>query len=202
VTLIKENFINFIVDVYNMDGKYKNLDKRLQEQQSIYRKEKPPGLIKLIVEPADPMLGYDPCKIPGYVCIPEREYRRRDPILPMPIVEPDPNKENDGEYRLLPINYLDKSKRREYENFVEGYVYIPEWKATIPIKLPIIVPEEEIGKYEGIVPVEKPKPGRIPEGIYWFPELEPDWSHPGKYMLVPEKGYVWMPELKPKDLKK
>ena len=175
-----------------MEGKYKNLDKKLKEQNLGHRKEKPPGLIELIVE-------QDPCKIPGYVCIPEVEYRRENP-----------NKENGETYELLPIDPRNGSKQGEYnllpivepydpnKNIVKGYIYIPGWESPIPINLPTIVPEKEIGKYIGIVPVEEPKSKCKPEGVYWLPVYEPDCSRPGEYVLVPGVGYVWTPSLKPK----
>jgi len=121
VTLIKENFINFIIDIYSMEGKYINLDKRLQEQN-----------------PRHPV-GQDPCKILGYVCIPEEKYRRKGPTFPMPIVEPDPNKENDGIYKILPIMEPNQNK-----NLREGYVWIPErGQIMVPRKyIPIRTPGE------------------------------------------------------------
>jgi len=35
VTFIKENFINFVVNIYSMDRKYQNLDERLQQNQKM-----------------------------------------------------------------------------------------------------------------------------------------------------------------------
>ena len=165
-----------------MDGEYINLDKRLQEQNSRHGKEKPLGLMEFIYHILPSSVKQDPCKIPGYVCIPEREYRRGTPP-PMPIVEPGPYKEN-------------------IENTIEGYVYIPGWEGYIPIKLPARVPEGEIGKYRGIVPVINPESKCRPEGVYWIPEYEPDCSRPGEYVLIPGVGYIWTPSLKPKDLTK
>jgi len=158
-----------------MEGKYINLDERLIEQTR-NRKEKPFGLIELIVEP-------------------------------------DPNEENGGTYKILPINPRNRSKQGEYrllpmptvepdsnpnKNITKGYIHIPGWEGYIPIELPIRVPEEEIEKYIGIVPVKDPKSRCKPEGVYWLPVLEPDCSRPGEYVLVPGVGYVWMPSLKPK----
>jgi hypothetical protein len=177
VTIIKENFINFIVDIYNMGGEYTNLDKRLQEQNLRHGKEKPPELTKLIVE-------QDPCKIPGYICIPEREYRRRDSTYPMPIVEPDPNNKNDGIYKILPIpiNPEDKPKQGEYhllpimesnqnKNPGEGYVWILEETVLIPERGQIMVPREYIHT-------------RIPGEMVYIPGLGYGFI-PYKYTLKP-----------------
>jgi hypothetical protein len=211
MTLIKENFINFIVDIYNMDGEYKNLDKRLQEQNSRHGKEKPSGLMEFIYQILPSSVEQDPCKIPGYVCIPERKFRRGTPF-PMPIVKPDPDKENDRIYKPLPLNPNDKPEQGKYhllplpriepdpnkDIVKEGYVYIPGWEGYIPIKLPVRVPEDEIEKYRGIVPVRDPESKCRPKGVYWIPEREPDCSRPGEYVLTPGVGYIWIPPLKPK----
>jgi tetrahydromethanopterin S-methyltransferase subunit D len=34
VTLIKENFINFVVNTYSIGGKYENLDKKMKQPPS------------------------------------------------------------------------------------------------------------------------------------------------------------------------
>ena len=145
-----------------MGGEYINLDKRLQQQQQQnlrHGKEKPPELTKLIVE-------QDPCKIPGYICIPEREYRRRDSTSPMPIVEPDPNNKNDGIYHLLPIMEPNQNK-----NPGEGYVWIPEETVLIPERGPIMVPREYIHT-------------RIPGEMVYIPGLGYGFI-PYKYTLKP-----------------
>ncbi len=157
-----------------MDGKYTNLDERLQEQ-NLRHGRKPSELLELIVK-------HDPCKIPGYACIPEREYRRRDSTFPMPIVEPDPNNKNDGIYRILPINPEDKLKQGEYhllpimepnqnKNPGEGYVWIPEETVWIPERGQIMVPHKYIHT-------------KIPGEIVYIPGLGYGFI-PYKYTLKP-----------------
>jgi len=164
-----------------MDGEYKNLDKRLQEQNSRHGKEKPSGLMEFIYHIPPISVRPDPCKTPGYVCL-------------LPIVPGDKSKQ--GEYRLLPLPRIEPDPNKDIVK--EGYVYIPGWEGYIPIKLPVRVPEGEIEKYRDIVPVRGPKSKCRPEGVYWIPEHEPDCSRPGEYVLTPGVGYMWIPSLKPK----